>query len=1520
MPRRPGRWDLLDQDHDPVESDVPAVDDRVARYRDLADMMETEGRRLRQIADGQSLTGQYADKLRESAGDVADDLLKVVDRYHAVVEAVTGYVPALETALTGSAAALDAAVTADQALSRAKALPTEKAPSGKSLTSDQQASNDAKNHAHDAASDDLAAAKSRLQQVLSTLDDAGQRAAGIVRGGFSGGLQDSGMDRFKYHFMKFLKILVKVLTYIGIALAALALIIPGVGAAVLAAVGAAIAVIELAAQTVLTATGNGSWTDVAMAIVGVATLGAGKALGALKGLLPGKAAGGAAGGAKGGAGTHPGRLGSPEDSAVPGADRFCKGDPVDVATGENVLPQVDLDLPVPLVRTHLSSYRAGALFGPSWASTLDQRVEVDGEEACWFAPDGTVLFYPAVPTGTTALPLAGPPCPLTLHPDGTAELVDPEGRTVRFTPGPAGSVLMTSVVSADGARLDVERDGAGLPVTVRSGDGTAVGVVCDEGRVLALHLLDDAGRRSSLVAGCTYDERGDLVAVTNASGRSLRFSYDGEGRLSSWRDRNGFSYLYAYDERGRCVRTWGEHGHLNGTFVYDDADDGGSRTTHTDSLGHTSTHLFDRAHHLLRSTDPLGATTSFTWQGSYLASRTDPLGRTTRFTRDRAGRVRQVRRPDGSVLHVSTGTGRPGSTVLTVHDGDGTWSQVLDGTPDVSLSPWAATGPGGGVRWGARTSEQDATSPGAAGRVVARPGRFGRAELVRHDAEGNPVERVDAAGGVVRLEHGTFDLVTATVDAAGARTTYDHDTELRLVVVTDPAGLRWSYDYDAAGRLVREEDFDGRVLTFEHDVAGQLLRTVNGAGEVVEHRHDALGNLVERTTASGSTTYSYDPLGRLVGAEGPDCVLAVERDGRGRVLAQTTDGRTLSFAYDDEDRVVHRLTPSGVRSSWSFDDRDRPVALTTAGHAVGLAHGAAGVESHRSVDGRAAVLQAHGPHGELVAQLLPGRLRLVEHRADGVLAAVRDEIAGTARGNGHETRYELDANGRVLAVVAPGHEERYAYDPTGALVSATTGSSGPVEVRVEGTRAVSAGGVSYRHDRQGRTVARTEAAGPGGAAGDRTWRYAWDAEDHLTEVTTPNGEQWRYRYDPLGRRTSKERCASDGSGVAVERVDFTWDGPRLVEEVRSGPAGAGVTSWEHHPGTGHPVTQLEHGGGGPAAGRFSCLVTDAVGTVTGLLAPDGSLRERATHLWGAPLVAGGAGPTPLGFPGQYRDQETGLHQNVHRYYDPGTARYLSQDPLGLAAAPHPTAYVDNPLVTADPLGLAPSSACSPGGGSVPGRPGSPTPSEGNPWASEGKTGSGSGLDHPWERSPWLSGGNDGRPGLVFHGSSIGPDVVMAQGLKSSASLKGGEAHYDLGKHVHNPEGSGFTSTTGNFNAALQFVRSSPGASTVTKGGTTYLKRDGYVYSIRPSDDMTMIHVPKARPDMARFHPQDEWAKVGDIAPGQITGVHHISGFYNSRFNPSTNAMGVDIAPGTSFSSTAVSGWGDASTTGAATRR
>ena len=61
----------------------------------------------------------------------------------------------------------------------------------------------------------------------------------------------------------------------------------------------------------------------------------------------------------------------------------------------------------------------------------------------------------------------------------------------------------------------------------------------------------------------------------------------------------------------------------------------------------------------------------------------------------------------------------------------------------------------------------------------------------------------------------------------------------------------------------------------------------------------------------------------------------------------------------------------------------------------------------------------------------------------------------------------------------------------------------------------------------------------------------------------------------------------------------------------------------------------------------------------------------------------------LRFPGQYWDEETGLHYNHFRYYDPSMGRYITSDRIGLGDGPNTYLYAQaNPLKYTDPTGEA----------------------------------------------------------------------------------------------------------------------------------------------------------------------------------------------------------------------------------------
>lgn len=278
MSARPGNWQFLDHSRDPVGGDPARIAELTAYYATMAETISSEAAILGKIGDGDTtqLKGASADALRSRSRDVSGSLAQASGRYEAVGNALKGYAPQLDLALSESARALADAEAAEQSrvASNALADPSANRPSGAPPLTDVETSEiSQRTSAIGQASDAAAAAKVRLENALSVFRDAGKAASTVIRAAWDDGLTDTLSYKIKEFFKNFLKILVKVLMWIGVALAVLAFFIPGLAALALA--GLVVAVISLAASTALAAMGEGSWLDVILGAVSILLLGSG---------------------------------------------------------------------------------------------------------------------------------------------------------------------------------------------------------------------------------------------------------------------------------------------------------------------------------------------------------------------------------------------------------------------------------------------------------------------------------------------------------------------------------------------------------------------------------------------------------------------------------------------------------------------------------------------------------------------------------------------------------------------------------------------------------------------------------------------------------------------------------------------------------------------------------------------------------------------------------------------------------------------------------------------------------------------------------------------------------------------------------------------------------------------------------------------------------------------------------------------------------------------------------------------
>lgn len=784
----------------------------------------------------------------------------------------------------------------------------------------------------------------------------------------------------------------------------------------------------------------------------------------------------------------------------------------------------------------------------------------------------------------------------------------------------------------------------------------------------------------------SWDEQGRLIARTDPLRRTNRLVRDVTGTIVKVVRPDGSACeITPVDAGGRPQP--GLVTDFDGSIWRYEYDEAGNRTAVTDPTGATTRYEYDEHGHLVAVTDPLGATQTFECDGAGLPlTVTDPARGVTRFSRDGFGRVVEVEDPTGTRTRM-------------------TW------TPE--------------------------------GRLASRTTPDGATETYRYDGEGNLIEHTDAGGRVTSATYTHFDLLATQTAPDGSTTRYDYDKTLRLTQVTNPQGLTWRYDYDAAGRLIAETDFDDRTQHYTYDAAGQLTGRTNGAQQQIAHEHDLLGRVIRSRTDDQVTEFVHDPLGRLLRSTTPDVELVLQRDPAGRVVSEAINGRAVTSTYDVAGRRTRRTTPAGVESNWAYDDAGRLVGVSVAGHQITFDRDQAGREVHRSLTGQTSLDQVWDPSGRLTTQTLaaapahaqadgPGHSSL-SARLGGVsvstaprgpeilqerhyrwepggrLSGIEDHLTGARS-------FKLDPIGRITGVIGNRWAESYTYDPTGNITAAAApgvsadGSSQRREY--SGTRLLRAGPTRYTYDRQGRLVAKTTKRI---SRKPETWRYAWDAEDRMVGVTTPDGTRWRYLYDGLGRRVAKQRLADkpDGAEKVIEEIWFAWDGTTLTEQTTTRAVdpesrpGATI-SWTHDGLS--PISQVNTTAGAEPQpddsiavdestqaeidAEFFSIVTDLVGAPTELVNAEGELVWHARRtLWGAPTEPTATDPVPLRFPGQYADAETGLYYNLNRYYDPTTARYASPDPLGLAPSPNPTGYVDNPAVAIDPLGLAP---CAPG--------------------------------------------------------------------------------------------------------------------------------------------------------------------------------------------------------------------------------
>ena len=260
--------------------------------------------------------------------------------------------------------------------------------------------------------------------------------------------------------------------------------------------------------------------------------------------------------------------------------------------------------------------------------------------------------------------------------------------------------------------------------------------------------------------------------------------------------------------------------------------------------------------------------------------------------------------------------------------------------------------------------------------------------------------------------------------------------------------------------------------------------------------------------------------------------------------------------------------------------------------------------------------------------------------------------------------YTYDALGRITQCA----DEHYRYDPAHNL---TDGS------RVVGNRLTQYKGISYRYDPLGNLIEKQQNDG-------EIQHYRYNADNQLTEAEIhrpgQNAVLYRYRYDPIGRRIAKVH--PDGS-----EIQYLWDGSRLLQEYRKGRTYTYVYTEDRNY---EPLAQITTYNGSDKAREILYYHNDQIGIPREMTDGEGNIVWRGDYSgWGKLTQEERLKSDvyqPIRLQNQHYDEETGLHYNFFRYYDPEIGRFTQQDPIKLAGGYALYNYSLQPMKFIDPLG------------------------------------------------------------------------------------------------------------------------------------------------------------------------------------------------------------------------------------------
>ncbi len=721
------------------------------------------------------------------------------------------------------------------------------------------------------------------------------------------------------------------------------------------------------------------------------------------------------------------------------------------------------------------------------------------------------------------------------------------------------------------------------------------------------------------------------------------------------------SSSFTYNVNGQVLTIDGPRTDVNDitTFEYDAQ---GNRSKTINALGQETLFTsYDASGRLLSMTDPNGVITNLTYDPrGRLVSRT-VAGVTTAFDYDGVGQLIKITLPNNAELNYSYDGARRltdiednlGNRISYTLDnmGNRTGEAIFDDTTTLRRT---------------QTRVFDELS-----RLIQSISADARSTTFAYDPNGNQTNSTDALSRNTQSSFDALDRLISTLDADNQTTQYGYDAQDNLTSVTDARGLTTSYNYDGFNNLQQLNSPDTGITDYTYDAAGNRITQTDARGITTRFIYDALNRLTEvrYPNAQFNINYTYDQgtngIGRLTTLEDNSGTTTYQYDARGNLTQQAHSRNgvthTTAYIYDNADNLTQITYPSGRIITMNRDALGR-IAQVSANSQL-LADNV-----------------SYLPFGPMTSLTYGNGLNATNSYDQDY------RLTSQTVGNIFAQTYGYDLVDNITTItdsLTPANDQLFSYDPLDRLETAQGNygnlaySYDPVGNRTTETNPTGTNTYSYDTNSQqldsitGNTNSTLSYDANGNLITQDSTTYSYSDLNRLAQATN-NGQTTDYLYNGRGERTVKQGQTSttlyhyDQSGLLLAETDEQGNSIRDYVYLNGQRLAILDNTGTYYIHSNHLDTPQ--------------VITDQNQTVV----------WQATYTpFGEANITTASIENNLRFPGQYFDQETNLHYNYFRDYDPSIGRYITSDPIGLAGGLNTYAYaLQNPVFYTDPTGEA----------------------------------------------------------------------------------------------------------------------------------------------------------------------------------------------------------------------------------------